>query len=494
MRIDTHAAIVFLSGDRALKIKRNVKLPFLDFSTLDRRKAACDAELAVNRPFAPAIYRRVVPITRERDGSLKIDGAGEPVEWALDMARFDENTTLDKLAERDTITAAIASAVADTIAASHVRATVVRTNSWIRSIPAVIKQNVSAFRTGGILDTAECDELESLSRRTYANLLPLIEQRSERGFVRRCHGDLHLANIALINEMPLLFDAIEFSEALAIIDVLHDLAFTLMDLVQYGRIEAANLVLNRYLGITSPENSDALALLPLFMSMRAAVRANVLLCRMAQQRANSSLLKRARAYFALARSALRPRPACVVAIGGLSGTGKSVTARAIAPRIGALPGAIILRSDVVRKAMFGVGEFDRLPPAAYRPSVTAEVYVRLAANVAKTVKQGHSVIVDAVFARQSERSAIEAAARQNAVPFIGMFLTADLEVRLHRVGQRSADASDATVAIAEAQERYDLGTLQWNRIDANGTPEATRDRCTACLAGQPICLTVPSHG
>ena len=137
-----------------------------------------------------------------------------------------------------------------------------RTRSWINSIPAVIQQNADAFRAGSALDAAECDELVSLSRKAYANLVPLIEQRSENGFVRRCHGDLHLANIVLVDERPVLFDAIEFNEAFATIDILNDLAFTLMDLVHYRCIDAANVVLNRYLGNSTPEKSEAVALLP----------------------------------------------------------------------------------------------------------------------------------------------------------------------------------------------------------------------------------------
>jgi uncharacterized protein len=486
-RIDTHAAIVFLSGNRALKIKRAIKLPFLDFSTLDRRKSACDAELAVNKPFAPDIYRRVIPITRERDGTLKINGTGEPVEWVLDMARFDENATFDKLAERGAITGPLASAIADAIAASHTEAAVVRTRTWVDSIPAIITQNADAFRTSDAFRAVERDELETLCRRACTDLLPLIERRSANGFVRRCHGDLHLANIALIDDKPVLFDAIEFDERLATIDVMHDLAFTVMDLVHYGRREAANVVLNRYLSITTPENLEAVGLLPLSIALRAAVRANVLLCRSVQRGCDQAAADQAKAYFSLARSALQPTAACIVAIGGLSGTGKTAAARAIAPCIGALPGAIILRSDIIRKTMLGVRELDKLPPTAYRPSLTADVYARMASEAATIVRQGHSVIVDAVFARESERSAIESAARQGTVPFVGIFLTADLAIRRQRIEQRGADASDATVAVAEEQERYDLGTLAWTRIDAAGTQEATADLCAALLPREILC-------
>lgn len=480
-RIDTHAAIVFLSGDRALKIKRAVRLPFLDFSTLDRRRAGCEAELAVNKPFAPTIYRRVIPITRERDGRLKIDGDGAPVEWALDMLRFDDGATLDKLAERGAISEPIAAAVADTIAASHANATIAKASSWAQSVAAIIQQNADAFRATDAFAAAERDELERLSRQAYARHLSLIEQRAHDGYVRRCHADLHLANLVLIDGKPVLFDALEFDETLATIDVLHDLAFTLMDLARYGFVSAANVVLNRYLENAPRDNLAALGLLPLFMSMRAAVRANVLLCRPVQPDADRSLMDRATAYFALAQSALRPPPPCLIAIGGLSGTGKTAVARALAPVAGALPGAVVLRSDVLRKRMLGASELDRLPPSAYERSVTTEVYSRLAAEADKVVRQGHSVIVDAVFAREAERTAIQSMAGQIAVPFVGIFLTADVSVRLQRIRQRSGDASDATVAVAEAQENYDLGHLDWARVDAAGTRQETADRCAALI-------------
>ncbi|MDQ8730090.1 AAA family ATPase [Bradyrhizobium sp. LHD-71] len=480
-RIETHSAVVFLSGDRALKIKRAIKLPFLDFSTLEQRKAACEAELAVNKPFAPTIYRRVIPITREGDGTLKIDGAGQPVEWALDMARFDETATLDRFAERDAIDAAMATAVADAIANSHAKAAVSRTSAWVESIPAIIQQNADAFRTISAFAPAESDRLERLSRSAYVKLSALLARRNTEGFVRRCHGDLHLANVVLIDGKPVLFDAIEFDENLATIDVMHDLAFTLMDLIRYGCDDAANTVLNRYLEDTAPDNLEALALLPLFVSLRAAVRANIFLYRSAQQGSDQSALDLARSYFTLAQSALVPPPACVIAIGGLSGTGKTAAARLLAPLIGALPGAVVLRSDVLRKRMLGANELDRLPPSAYEPSVTAQVYAHLVAEAGRIARQGHSVIVDAVFAKEDERSAIEAVSTQAAADFVGIFLTADLEVRLQRIRRRSSDASDATAAVAEAQERYDLASVGWTSVDAGGTPQSTADLCAALL-------------
>lgn len=299
--------------------------------------------------------------------------------------------------------------------------------------------------------------------------------------MRRCHGDLHLANIVLIKDKPILFDALEFDETLATVDVLHDLSFTLMDLIRHGCVEAANVVLNRYLDVTERENLEALGLLPLFMSMRAAVRANVMQCRSTLMDGDRTAMEDAAAYFALATSLLQPKSPCLVAIGGLSGTGKTAVARMIAFRVGAMPGAVILRSDALRKRMHGVGELDRLPPSAYTPDASAQVYRQLEAEATTVLRQGHSAIVDAVFAQSSERLKIEFVARRAEARFAGMYLTADRAVRVGRIESRINDASDATAAVADAQESYDLGHISWPQVDAAGSLERTSASCAALL-------------
>ncbi len=265
-RIDTHAASVFLEGDRALKIKRAVRFPFLDYSTLEKRKAACDEEIKINRPFAPQIYRRVIPITQGNDGSLDIDGDGRPVEYAIEMARFDERQTIDRLAKAGEPDSDLVNAIADAIAASHAVAPRAAAEPWIDSIPAFIERNTAAFRTAGCFPAEAIDDLSAASQSAFRRIRELLRQRGRDGYVRRCHGDLHLENIVLIECKPVLFDAIEFDPIIASVDVLYDLAFPIMDFIRYDRQAAANALLNRYLAMTPVENLDALAALPLFMS------------------------------------------------------------------------------------------------------------------------------------------------------------------------------------------------------------------------------------
>jgi aminoglycoside phosphotransferase family enzyme/predicted kinase len=482
-RIDTHAASVFLEGSRALKIKRAVRFPFLDYSTLEKRKTACDEEIRINRQFAPQIYRRVVPITRNDDGSLSIDGTGAPVEYAVEMTRFDERQTIDHLAEAGPLDPGLVEAIADAIVASHAAAPRMPAEHWIESIPQFIADSIAAFRTAACFPADDINELAKASQLAFFHVHGLLKQRGRQGHVRRCHGDLHLANIVLIEQTPVLFDAIEFDEKVASIDVLYDLAFPLMDLLRYGRQAEANALLNRYLSITSDENLGALAALPLLLSIRAAIRAHVLLARLGQSNPEkTAIVEMARGYFELARALIHPPAPMLIAVGGLSGTGKSVLARGLAPFIGPLPGAVVVRSDVLRKQLFGVRETERLPADAYLPEVSERIYDALGQDAAHIVSQGHSVVVDAVFAREAERAAIEDAARRLGIRFAGLFLVADLETRQNRVSRRGPDASDATAEVAGLQEKYNIGALDWASIDASGSPETTLKQCQIRIA------------
>jgi aminoglycoside phosphotransferase family enzyme/predicted kinase len=469
-RVDTHGAIVFLAGDDVYKVKRAVRFPFMDFSTLEKRKAACDAELEINRASAPQIYLGVTPITR-RDEGFALGGEGDIVEWAVHMKRFDEDATFDHLASRDVITPEAVADLATSIVAAHSRAPPRPDFDFAASLARYINQNDAAFGDAAAFFEVEVrHRITTSSRAALSALGRLLCDRQSKNFVRRCHGDLHLGNIALIDGKPVLFDAIEFDDAIATCDVLYDVAFTLMDFEERDLRWAANLLLNRYLWRANDESHyRALSALPLFLSIRAAIRAKVMYAGVERQpvEARAGALATARRYFDLASTSLTSGDSRLIAVGGLSGSGKSRLCGELAPLIGAAPGAIWLRSDIERKSMFGVAETTRLPPSAYTSGVTKAVYERLRARASLALGAGRTVLVDAVHARPEERNAIAQVARDHGVAFTEIWLDVPDALREHRVSGRSGDASDADASIARTQSTYEPGIMNWNRVDAS---------------------------
>lgn len=472
-RIDTHGAIVFLAGDRAHKVKRAVKYPYMDFSTLDRRKLACEREIALNRRTAPDLYLTAEPIVRALDGALQIGGPGETVEWLVLMRRFDQDGLCDRLAQRGLLTPALARTLAEEVASLHDTAEVLSggkaKGGGAAGMRAVIDENAAEFAERPALFPGS-DKLAAATTRALDSVAELLDARLAAGLVRRCHGDLHLRNICVIEEHPTIFDCIEFNDAIACIDVFYDLAFLLMDLDHRGLRPLANLVLNRYLQVR--DDIGGLATLPLFLSVRAAVRAKVSISIadiQTEKSAKERLHAEARAYLAKAKQYLAPARPRLVAIGGLSGTGKTTLARELAPRIEPAPGAMHLRSDVLRKRLAGVDEFTRLPTEAYTAEASAQVYAALIKDAGTALNAGHSVVVDAVYARPQERAAIEDLACACGVHFAGIWLEAPETTLIERVTQRRGDASDATAPVVRTQQTYDLGEIKWTRIDATAS-------------------------
>jgi len=484
-RIDTHASVIFLGGDRVLKIKRAVRFPFLDYSTLEKRRRACEEELRVNVGNAPEIYRRVIAIARNSNGGFEIGGAGTPVEWAVEMARFDEEKTLDCIARTNSVDLALALATADAILQSHANAPRADGQGWVASIPGIIDRNTEKFYGVHGIDAAAIDRLDAASHDFVTRLGPLLSLRARQGFVRRCHGDLHLANIAQVNGRPVLFDAIEFDPIIATTDILYDLAFTLMDLVHFNQAAAANALFNRYLLGASDENLDALGLLPLFLSICAAIRAHVLFIKSKQGANGEAAWREAKRYFDLAGRLVAPKPSSLVAIGGRSGTGKSILARGLAGLIEPSPGAVIVRSDVVRKRLFNVSETTGLPETAYQADATKRVYQHLLSTAQRILAQGCSVVLDAAYLLEPERAALPGLARQCNTDFVGLFLTTDLATRLARIEGRQNDASDATRDVACKQEIIPTGVMDWHLVDASGSPNDTLCRARRWLNPKP---------
>jgi aminoglycoside phosphotransferase family enzyme/predicted kinase len=472
VRIDTHTAWVFQAGDRAYKLKRAVRYSFLDYSTLERRHQACEAEVRLNQRTAPNLYLGVTAVTRETSGGLALGGSGTPVEWLVVMRRFPDEAVLDRVATSGGFSPALAVRLADAIATFHASATPTPHQGGVEGMRDVLTDNNRALSAASPLAPDRVRAVAAACQQSIDRYDGLLEARRAGGFVRQLHGDLHLRNIVLLDGKPTLFDAIEFNDEFACIDVWYDLAFLLMDLLARRLATEANALFNHYLLRTS--DVGGLPLLPLFLSTRAAVRAKTSLASAALEA--DSLRRRtfeARAgeYLALAERCAETKPGRLVAIGGLSGTGKSTLAAHLAPLVGSGVGAVVLRSDVLRKVLLHRPLDERLEEAAYRSEVTRAVYRALDIRAADVLAAGGAVIVDATFLSAGLRAGIEVGAERAGVPFTGVWLDAPMEALEKRLNERVGDASDATVEVLRQQLAEERGSISWMRFDSSGPPE-----------------------
>ncbi len=478
-RVETAAAYVFLRGDTAYKLKKAIKLPYLDYSTIAMRKANLDREFEINRKEAPQLYRGVHPLARNAAGEIRIGGDGEIVDWVLEMQRFPDRSLLSDVVEDGGLNDELALDLAEVVAGAHRRA---RPSDWdpVSIMAALEEQLLQAFESQPeIFPPADFRRFASLYVDRFRHLKPLLVARGKAGLVRHCHGDLHCGNIVVMDGKPVLFDAIEFSERIATTDVLYDLAFLLMDLLRRGQRRGANFILNRYFDLRRKEETlGAAAALPLFLATRAGVRAIVAADRSKELEGDAADAARSEAadYFQRAIGHLAPSVPQLIAVGGLSGTGKTMLARALCAEPTPQPGAFHIRSDIERKRLHGVRSKEPLPKAAYAPETSAEVYDAMLKRANDALAAGWSVVLDAVFARPSERDAAKALAAKYHVPFIGLWLEAHAGEMKKRVSGRMGDASDATAEVVEKQLGYDLGPIDWQRIDAAGTARETYER------------------
>lgn len=459
--VETHISAVFVGTDTAWKLKKAVAFPFLDFTAPSRRKHFLQRELALNRVMAPEIYRDVAAIVRGADGNLCLAPAEAPgaLDWVLRMAVIPPGDFLDGMARRGDITPALLTQVADMVVRLHETCEPVRAPDAAGRLRHVILDTLAAARAAGLaqgdIRTWEAGILSRLQEGS-----AWLDERAQAGFVRRAHGDLHLGNICLWRGAPLPFDALEFDEGLATIDVGYDLAFLLMDLdLRVGRA-AANAVLNRYMARTG--DVAQLRLYPLFLSLRAMIRAHIQAARGAADAAR---------YGAAALAYLSPPAAPVIAIGGLQGTGKSTLARALAPGIGAAPGAVVLRSDELRKRLHGVLPETRLDADAYTPAANRVLNEALLAQAADAAASGHGIIIDASFLTAALREAVAAMAGNAGRAFLGLWLEAPLPVLEARLAARRGDASDADAAVLRAAAKIDPGPMTWHRLAAGDAGE-----------------------
>jgi len=456
--VETHISLVFLGEHTVWKLRKAVRLPFLDFSTLAERQRTALREFDLNAPHAPGLYRDVAPVVRTAHGGLAVGGDGEVVDWVVRMARVPADDFLDVMAARGPLDPALLDALGDAVAA-YLAAAPVAGLDGLAAQRWLTDGDVRSARAAG-LPEADIVVWEAAMRRQLARRAAWLRARGEAGFVRRCHGDLHLGNICLWRGAPVPFDAVEFDEAIATGDVAYDLAFLLMDLEHKAGRAAANRVLNRYVARTG--DHALVAGLPLFMAQKAMVRAHV-------EAARGHSVE-ARAYLAMSFAYLRPAPPLVVAIGGLQGTGKSTLARLLGPALGAAPGALVLRSDEFRKRRHGVAPETPLPEQAYGNAANRAVAADLFAAVAEVAGSGHAAIADAMFLHPQHRAGVERAA--GAARFVGIWLEAPLAVLEARIAGRRHDASDATVAVLHRSLRAKPGAVGWHRVDATDLDRA----------------------
>ncbi len=455
--IETHISAVFVGRDRVLKLKKAVALGFLDFSAPASRRRFLDREFALNAPLAPGFYRGVHGIAGDR-----IVAADDPAatEWVLEMAPAAPGDFLDAVAADGRLDDRLLDGLGDAVARMQVANPVVRDVDAPARFASVLRGNARAAVAAGL----PRDRVVAWRRAAEGwlrRLAPVLARRAAGGFVRRCHGDLHLGNLVLLDGVPTPFDALEFDEDLATIDVGYDLAFLLADLVRRAGRGAATRVLARAVARTG--DAGLVAGLPLWLSTRATIRAHCL-ARL------PGGMPRGLDFLGDAEAALRPPPPVVIAVGGVQGTGKTHLARRLAPRVGASPGALHLRSDETRKRLAGVAPEERLPPDAYAPDRSEAVHAALFGMAEDALRGGHAVVLDAMFLDPAVRATAAAVARRAGVPFLGLWLEAPAAVLEARVAARTGDASDATVEVLRQTLAADPGLMGWARLDATDDP------------------------
>jgi len=478
--LETHISRIFMCGERVLKLKRHVRYPYLDFTTLHKRKQACEAEVLINRRTAPELYKGIISVNCDDAGHLHLDGAGEVVDWLVEMIRFDQDGLFDQMAKAGKLDRPLMERTADVISDFHQGVDHSPSVSGRSAAADVLQNNRQCFIEScpQYFTHDAVQNLYALYDAKMATLERVLDERSEAGLVRHCHGDLHLGNICLFEDQPTLFDAIEFNEGFSHIDILYDLAFLLMDLEYNGLRRLANAVVNRYFDVNGRAAEDAgnFQVLSLFLSIRAAVRSHVNATQAKllddpikiQQRAEDALR-----YFDMAVDYLQVAPPRLIAVGGLSGSGKSRLARNVAAFVGTAPGARVVRTDVTRKRLAGSDLHQRLGPEGYTVDMNARTYEAFYKEIQKCLNEGQSVIADAVFARPGERHRIEELASANEVTFDGLWLEASRDEMMRRVTERINNVSDAGTAVVDQQLDYDLGEITWHHVDSSGSREQT---------------------
>ncbi len=450
--IQTHISYVLLTGEFAYKIKKPLNFGFLNYSTLEARQHFCEEELRLNQRGAAQIYLEVLPITQSAEG-YQLGGAGEAVEYAVKMQQFPQDTLLTNLFEQGKLTPELLQQLAKTIAEFHAKTA---SSDYIRSFGEVsqirqafdenFEQTVQYI--GGPQTQQQFDETQAYCNQFFASQTALFEQRVAADRIRECHGDLHLRNIAYWHETLLLFDCIEFNESFRFVDVMFDVAYIVMDLEARQRPDLSSLFLNAYAEQTG--DWEGLQVLPIYVNRQTYVRAKVTSFLLSDPGVPAAEKQQAQEtaalYYRLAWQFSQPRQGKLMVMSGLSGSGKSTTARQIAAQ-----GAIQIRSDAVRKHLGGIPLEQRGGADLYTPEMTEKTYARLLELGLALAAQGYAVVLDAKYDRVALRQQVIEQAASQQMPLQIIHCDAPLEVLKQRLDQRQGDIADATADLLAKQ-------------------------------------------
>ncbi|MEI8083164.1 MAG: AAA family ATPase [Actinomycetes bacterium] len=474
--IETHISWVLLDSTHAYKVKKPVLMPFLDYTTAERRKFFCDQELRLNRRFAPQIYLDVVPI--ENTG-----------EWAVRMVRFPEDQRADALCRNNKLTDSELSELAAAIHQLHERAPIAEPQTWFgtpEQVQANLDEHFMELRPSLPERAAQLNQLDSWTRHEVAARTEDLLRRKANGHIREGHGDLHLGNLVCLDGVITPFDCIEFNDDLRWLDVSNELAFTYLDLLRHNRGDAASWLLNEWLAISG--DFDAMTVFRLYTVNRALVRAKVEVLSHNPQRAIG--------YMDLAQSLTEPPTPRLTITHGLSGSGKT-TASAALVHNDPLAATIRLRSDIERKRLFGLAaeESSSSPVTGgiYSSGATEDTYTHLADICSDLLKAGWSVVVDAAFLRREHRQTFATVAADTGASFAILHCDAPVNELRSRIARRDHDASEATAAVLDHQlvSADPLTDTEWARVSGDGVLQETTGTMEACNSRESSKSRIP---
>ncbi|MCQ2965362.1 MAG: AAA family ATPase [Alphaproteobacteria bacterium] len=486
---ETNISELFMTGDLVYKLKRGVKYPYVDYSTVEKRKKACENEKRLCDLWAPGLSHGVYPIRLTskgyRVGNVPPLG-GEIVDYLFVMKEFPEDMLFDRLTDRGDLDRFEMMDTAERIYEMHKSAKIVEDRDPVEIIKGRIVENNAMIRcfVPSIFDAEDVDELENLQIKALNEVKDLLYKRGTEGKIRYCHGDLNLRNIAMYNGKVTLFNPIEFYDDLVKIDTLYDFAFLLVDMESKGLRRLVSILFNHYMSLSG--DWDGVLALPLFLSCRAAVNAYVFAERSSEimdKPASNLMANRAYEQFVLAKRFLKQEKPILVACGGLSGSGKSRISREAAPYIGNPIGAVILRDDVIRKNLLKIDLEDYIPTDTYTDDQENLVFKTICEQCVQILKNGQSVVVDALFHNEKQRELIEKIARDLHIKFQGIWVDAPIEIRKERVMKRLRNPSDVkSPEELDAQLNIDVGYINWEKIDTSGDKMTTLSSVRSLIA------------